>query len=158
MLEVVSQALSGDPLHAYARQLAQQCQILLAQGGPPPRVESGSLGEGQRQALLGDREAQAGHASEALRAYGRAQELGMDGANLHRNMAAMHDKQGDTLRALQELRQAGRQAPGDAEISGMLVLALRKSGDPQAAQSELERALALHPGDPRLRQLKAQQP
>jgi tetratricopeptide (TPR) repeat protein len=157
-LEWAAHALEVDPQHANALQLAQQCQILLAQGGPPPRVESGSLGEGQRQALLGDREAQAGHAAEALRAYGRALELGVDGANLRRNMAAMEDKQRDPLRALTELRQASRLAPEDAEISALLVAALRKAGDPETAQRELKRALSLHPGDMRLKLLRAQKP
>jgi len=157
-LEWAAHALEVEPQHANALQLAQQCQVLLAHGGPAPKVEPGSLGEGQRQALLGDREAQAGHAAEALRAYKKALELGVDGPNLHRNIAAMLDKQGDSLRALDELRQSGRMAPGDADLSVLLVQALRKAGDPGAAEGELERALALHPGDIRLRQLKAQKP
>jgi tetratricopeptide (TPR) repeat protein len=157
-LEWAAQALEIEPQHANALQLSQQCQVLLASGGPAPRVEPGSLSEGQRQALLGDREAQAGHAAEALRAYQKALELGVDGPNLRRNMAAMLDKQGDSLRALDELRQAGRLAPADAEISILLVQALRKAGDPASAKDELDRALSLHPGDMRLKQLMAQKP
>jgi Flp pilus assembly protein TadD len=73
-------------------------------------------------------------------------------------MAAMEDKQRDPLRALTELRQASRLAPEDAEISALLVAALRKAGDPETAQRELKRALSLHPGDMRLKLLRAQKP
>lgn len=87
----------------------------------------------------------AGRLDEARTAYQQALAASPESAFLHRGLAEVERKAGDTARALEHYRRAAALDPSDAQSLAAIGEILETQGDPEAALGVYEEALAIDP-------------
>jgi tetratricopeptide (TPR) repeat protein len=92
--------------------------------------------------------------SDAIAILRQAVALKPDFTQAHYNLGYALARMGDSPGAIGSYREALRSSPGDMSVHLALTEELFLSGQPEAASSQLNRAAALNPDDPRVPQMR----
>jgi tetratricopeptide (TPR) repeat protein len=153
-IEFAGKALAVAPDSPTALEIRDKARARLNPQDQPSGIQAAN-----QAALQGDALGNAGQFAQALQSYQRSRELGLNNANLHRNMSAMHARLNQFEQALAAVDRALALEPGFGDAHKLRGIYLSNLGRGPEALAALRKAAQLVPQDasiaPMIQQLES---